>query len=662
MQASRAFGVPELRGYTARMSRPLPLPVLRRFRTPSNRTARVALTPQFRSRPLAFVLLACAALLLASDPPARAAEYAGRPNILFLVSEDNDPLLGCYGDPFAKTPRLDRLASEGVLYLNALANAPVCAPSRSTLITGVYASSLGTQHMRSRYPVPKDVKFYCQFLREAGYYCMNPGKTDYNIAGNDKAPWDKGKSWKDAPLGKPWMLVLNTMITHESCLHSSHVHPEFLTEPFKLPPYHPDTPEIRSNWVEYYHEMTKMDAWVGGLLDQLEKDGLADDTIVFYYSDHGGILPRSKRFCLDSGLHVPMIIRFGRNFQNLAPAAPGSKLDRVVTFIDIPPSLCSLAGAPIPEQFQGKAFLGPKSAEPREYAFGFRNRMDETYDFTRTVRDKQFRYVRNYLPHRIPGLHNNYFWQMPATVSWERAFKEGKCDGVQSAFWREKEPEELYDEKADPYEVHNLAADPQHRQTLERLRHALREHLLGTRDTGFLPESDMIARSRGGPIRTMADDDRRYPVERIINAAELAARRDAGDVPKLVEMMKDSDPAVRYWAATGCCVRKAAAASAADALRALLKDESPAVRVAAAEGLVQVGRTDEGLAGLVAQLSNGGDALLALNALDALGDVAKSTSDAVAPKAAEPGGAQTKEEDYVAAKAGWLLTKWGKAR
>ena len=351
---------------------------------------------------LAFSLMVIAPVAAADSTVAPATSHA-RPNILWLVSEDNDPFLGCYGDKFAKTPRLDRMASEGVLYTHAFANAPVCAPSRCTLITGVYASTLGTQNMRSRYVVSADVRAYSQYLRDAGYYCMNPGKTDYNLAGNDKEAWDEGKSWKDAPGGKPWMLVLNSMITHESCLHGSVVHPEYLKEAFTLPPYHPDTPEIRSNWVEYYHDMTKMDAWVGKLLDQLDQDGLADDTIVFYYSDHGGILPRSKRFCLDSGLHVPMIIRFGKHFQNLAPAQAGSKLDRMVSFIDLPPSLMSLAGAPIPAQFQGKAFLGPSAAEPREYVFGFRNRMDETYDFVRTVRDRQYRYVRNYLPHVIPG-------------------------------------------------------------------------------------------------------------------------------------------------------------------------------------------------------------------------------------------------------------------
>ena len=289
---------------------------------------------------------------------------------------------------------------------------------------------------------------------------MNPAKTDYNIAGNDKATWEKGKTWSDAPAGKPWMLVINSMTTHESCLHGSTVHEEYLKEPFTLPPYHPDTPEIRSNWVEYYHKMTKMDEQFGAILDKLEKDGLADDTIVFYYSDHGGILPRSKRYVYDSGLRVPLIIRFGKHFQHLAPASPGSKIDRLVSFVDIAPSLVSLAGGKMPPQFQGQAFLGPQTGEERKYVFGFRGRMDERIDLSYSIRDAQYRYIRNYYPHLPQGQHHDYLWKMPATVSWEKEFMAGRCNAVQSAFWLPKATEELYDEQADPYEIKNLATDP----------------------------------------------------------------------------------------------------------------------------------------------------------------------------------------------------------
>jgi arylsulfatase A-like enzyme len=542
-----------------------------------------------------------------------------RPNLLWIVSEDNDPFLGCYGDPFARTPRLDRLAAEGLLYTNAFANAPVCAPSRSTLITGMYASTLGTLHMRSRYPIPSGIGFLPDYLRKAGYTCMNPGKTDYNIAGDDRSHWDKGKSWTDAAPDKPWMLVFNIFTTHESALHKSIVHPEYLKEPFTLPPYHPDTPEIRSNWVEYYHDVTKMDGEVGEILDQLEASGKADDTIVFYYSDHGGILPRSKRFVYDSGLHVPLLIRFGKNVQHLAPAPPGTKLDRLVSFVDLAPSLLSLANAEIPAQMQGKAFLGPKAAAPRSVVFGFRGRMDERDDLSYSIRDARYRYIRNYMPHRLYGERLQYLWQMPAMQSWDKAFKEGRCNEAQSVFWRPKPSEELYDERADPYEVHNLADRPEEAETLRRLQGALRDQLLQNRDAGLLPESEMLARAKGDPLYVMTQDESRYPFTKTLESAEVASRRDPASLPRLVEWMKDPDPAIRTWAAIGCSVRGEAAAAAAGALRALRGDPSAIVRISAAEALVRLGQS-EGLEWLVQELdAPGGDGLAALNSLASLG-------------------------------------------
>jgi hypothetical protein len=417
------------------------------------------------------------------------------------------------------------------------------------------------------------------------------------------------------------------------------VHDEFLKEPLTLPAYHPDTPEIRSNWVEYYHKITKLDAEFGAILDRLDRDGLADDTIVFYYSDHGGILPRSKRFVYDSGLHVPFIIRFGKNVQHLAPAPPGTAIDRLISFIDIPPTLLSIAGLATPRHFQGQAFLGPRAAaEPRRYIFGFRGRMDERYDLSYTIRDARYRYIRNYFPHRIYGQHLDYLWKMPATASWEKEFLAGHCNEIQSAFWKPKPTEELYDEQEDRWEVKNLAADPAHRQILDGLRDALDAQLRENCDAGFLPESDMIARAKSGPIYAMTHDDARYPYERIKRAADVASQRDAASLPLLLEWTKDSDPAVRYWAAVGCSVRAAAslegiAPTAVPALRPLLADNSPAVRVAAAEALSWLGHAPEGLASLVDALdSPNSDTLLALNALAGLGDLAKPATAAIADK------------------------------
>ena len=549
---------------------------------------------------------------------------AKQPNILWIVSEDNDPFLGCYGDKNAHTPNLDKMASEGVLYLNAFANAPVCAPSRSTLITGIYASTLGTQNMRSRYPIPRDFTFYCTELRKAGYYCMNPGKTDYNIAGNDKKPWDKGKSWRDAPPGKPWMLVINSMTTHESCLHNTQVVEEYVKTPFPVPPYHPDTPIIHSNWVEYYHDITKMDAEFGRILDRLAADGLADDTIVFYFSDHGGILPRSKRFVLDSGLHVPLIIRFGKNVQEFAPAPPGSKLDRLVSFVDIPPSLLSIAGAKIPDRYQGTAFLGPKAGEPRKFVFGFRGRMDERIDLSYTERDERYRLVHNYYPHRIYGMHLDYLWKMPATVSWEQEYLAGRCNETQSVFWREKPTEELYDETNDHYEIHNLIGDAKLASEIAKLRKALRAQQIESRDAGLLPESQLAEMAKSaGSVYAATHDPGKYPMERIVDAADVASQRDMGELPRLIDLAKDGNQTIRYWAAVGCCVRGSAAKDATAAMETLSKDPSAAVRIAADEALVRFGQSDK-LQSLIKEMGDEkGDPLLAINTVEALGDLAR---------------------------------------
>ncbi|HEV3029717.1 MAG TPA: sulfatase-like hydrolase/transferase, partial [Planctomycetota bacterium] len=381
--------------------------------------------------------------------------------------------------------------------------------------------------------------------------------------------------------------------------------------------------------IEYYRDVTNMDGEVGDILDRLSAAGLAYDTIVFYYSDHGGILPRSKRYVYDSGLHVPLIIRFGKHFQNLAPAPPGTKLDRLVSFVDLAPSLLSLAGAELPRHLQGAAFLGPKSAAPRSTVFGFRGRMDERTDLSYTVRDSRYRYIRNYLPHRIHGEHHDYLWRMPAMASWEKAYKEGKCDQAQSAFWRAKPTEELYDEVSDPYEVRNLAGLPQQEETLRRLRGVLQDQLIQNRDAGLLPESEMLERAKGGAITSMTRDDARYPIARILEAAELASRRDETSVPQLIERMKDSDAAIRYWAAVGCSVRGNQAAPAIAALGGLQNDPSSCTRIAANEALVRLGQTI-GLDRLVSELDvPGGDALAALDALASLGGMAKPAKAAI---------------------------------
>lgn len=551
-------------------------------------------------------------------------EPAGeRPNILWLVSEDNDPFLGCYGDAYATTPNLDKLASEGLLYLNAVATAPVCAPARCTVITGMYPPSLGTQHMRSRNPIPASVRFFTNYLRDAGYYCSNCAKEDYNVEKKPDGCWDessKAAHYRNRKPGQPFFSVFNFETSHESSIFNGSPKEH---DPAKapVPPYHPDCPEARHDWALYYDRVSQMDQRIGRALAELEKDGLAENTIVFYYADNGGVLPRSKRFLYESGIHVPLIVRFPKKWQHLAPAAPGTKLDRIVSYVDFGATVLSLAGVKVPEHIQGVPFLGKQDGTPREYAYSFRGRMDERIDFCRSVRDKKYLYIRNYLPHLPYDQHVNYMYNIPMMRAWRKLYEEGKLNEVQKRFFEAKPSEELYDTQADPHNVSNLAGDPKHQEVLERMRKACRDWSVQIHDSNFLPEGEMLRRAGDGTIHDLVRDPKRFDLPKLMAAADLANERKPENVAKLVELLKDADSGVRYWGTVGLVALGEKAAEAVPALQAALKDEAPDVRVAAAEALCRLGHLPAGSAVLGTELTAGnrGSQLCAANALDRLG-------------------------------------------
>jgi N-sulfoglucosamine sulfohydrolase len=549
-----------------------------------------------------------------------------RPNILWLTSEDNGPFLGCYGDPNAITPNLDRLAAQGIRYTHAFANAPVCAPARNSIITGMYACSLGTQHMRSMRPVPAKIPFFPQLLRDAGYYCTNNVKEDYNVEKKPEGVWDESSrsaTYKNRKPGQPFFAVFNHTVSHESSLHTT-TDVQHDPEKIRLPAYHPDDPVIRHDWAQYYDRITELDRQIGEKLDELEDEGLLEETIIFYYSDHGGILPRSKRFLYDSGIHVPMIVRIPEKYRHLASAAPGAASDRLVSFVDLAPTVLSLAGIPIPKHIQGNAFLGRNRTKNPEYIYAFRDRMDERYDLMRAVRDHRFKYIRNYMPHLIYGQHLEYLWRMPATRRWEILYNQGKCNEEQRRFWEPKPAEELYDIRNDPDEVHNLVQDPASHATLIRLRDALDQWLLEIQDTGFMPEGEMITRSRGNPVYTMIRERDSYDVARCKRAAEIASSGQ-GNLAELKTLMKDEDPAVRYWGVIGCLVLGKSAGSLMPEIEHLLDDGSPDVQIAAAERAARTGNIEKPLQVLEKLLGHENEAvrLRAANVIDDLNEIAR---------------------------------------
>jgi len=563
------------------------------------------------------------------------AQTTDKPNILWIVSEDNSPFIGAYGDTFATTPNIDKLATQGVLYTNAFATAPVCAPSRSTLITGMYPPSLGTENMRSTYPVPDFVKFYPKYLREAGYYTSNNVKKDYNVDQDQEDAWDESSNnatYKKRKPGQPFFAIFNTTISHESCLHTFIPNDQLRHSPAKvpIPPYHPNTPEMRHDWAQYYDKVEDMDTYVGKVLAELEASGEAENTIVFYYSDHGGVLGRSKRFMYESGLHIPMVIRFPKKYAHLAPGQPGTKTDRIVTFLDFAPTLLSLAGVPIPEYMPGKAFLGTQSTPEREYAHAFRGRMDERIDLVRSVRDKKYRYIRNYMPHKIYGQYLEYLWKAPSMGSWEAAYKAGTLNAVQKKFWETKPVEELFDVDADPHNVNNLADDPKYAAILKRMRQANHDYLIESKDVGFIPEGRLEAIAQTTPLFDYARSGQ-YDVKRVVETAEMASLGEPKNLKELTKKLADKDPVVRYWAVTGCTILGDKAQRAKGTLINLLNDPEITVRIAAAEALTKLGEKEKAVDTLIDALKQGNQMarVQALSVLDQLGDEASKAYPAV---------------------------------
>lgn len=584
------------------------------------------------SRPAAALLclLSVISVLVGSDKPVHAAE---RPNILWITCEDISPHIGCYGDERAITPNIDKLATQGVRLTNAFSIAGVCAPSRSCIISGMYPTSIGSQHMRSRAVLPDEIRCFTESLREAGYYCTNNVKTDYNFK-HPKSAWDESSRkahWRNRKPGQPFFAVFNFTVTHESRTRAGKEMFQKLTarlEPeqrqdadaLTLPPYYPDTPRTRNDWKQNYELITVMDLEVGEILKQLEEDGLADETVVFYYSDHGVGLPRAKRWLYDSGLKVPMIVRWPDRIE------PGTVSDRLVSFVDLAPTVLSIAGVEIPAHLQGRAFLGEQQAEPRDYIYAARDRMDERYDLIRAVRDKRFKYIRNYEPFKPYAQWISYAEEGPTMQELRRLHAEGNLNDVQELFFRETKPfEELYDLEADPHELNNLAGSSEHQQLLERMRAAHLEWAQRTVDTGLMPEPILVERAGDRGIYAVARDaDAPLPFDEYRRAASLTGRGPS-HLSELVQALAHPDPVVRYWSVVGLGALGEDAVPALGSLITMLDDASPSVRIAAASATLGLGETTNSLRVLAEALQHEQEyvRVLAANNIDNLGEQAR---------------------------------------
>ncbi len=581
------------------------------------------------------------AAVLATPADADESRAPVRPNILWITCEDMGPHLGCYGDAYSTSPHLDRFAKNSLRYSAVWSNAPVCAPARTALISGMYPTSIGAEHMRSLTRLPDGMTFFPRLLRDAGYYCSNNSKEDYNLT-KPGGVWDESSArahYRNRRPDQPFFAVFNLTITHESRIRSRpHVLQHDLAKA-PIPKYHPDAPEVRHDWAQYYDNISSMDTQAGRLLAELKSDGLADSTIVWFFSDHGSGMPRNKRWPYNSGLRVPLLIHFPEPLRAAASKdyRPGGVSDRLTSFVDFGPTVLSLAGIEPPDWMQGHAFLGPHADSPRQYVHGFRGRMDERYDMVRSVRDSRYVYVRNYMPHLIYGQHLEYMFQTPTTVAWKNLFDAGKLNPEQAAFWKPKPPEELYDLEKDPDEVRNLAGSREHREILDRLRAEQEAHALRVRDVGFLPEHEIHARLKDSTPHDLGRNHRAVPLDRIQATAGVAASMRTDAVRELLQALQDPDGAVRYWGALGLRMRgREVVRENRQTLRAALEDAAPNVRIVAAEALARHGAPNDLEPSLNILLRHASFedgsvflALAALNAIDSLDNTPETTVEAV---------------------------------
>lgn len=542
--------------------------------------------------------------ILAACLAAEASEN-DRPNILWIVAEDISPFFGCYGDPDADTPYIDALAERSHLFLNAFSTAPICAPSRSSLATGMYATSLGSQNLRSEVRIPNEIQPLARVFTENGYWTALRNKTDYNFDPeglfdywkNDTAPW------RECPDGKPFFSFMNLGATHEGSGNMSDRAQEALArlpkgrahdpERIEVPPYFPDTPEMKRLWARYYDLLTVFDIDVQGVLEELEADGLADDTIVFLMADHGLGMPRYKRWLYKTGMHVPLIVHIPKKFRSFSPEGQAASVEEgIVSYIDLPATALALGGIEIPELYQGRPLFS-KTRSPiaqREHLFGARDRADDMYDLSRCVFDGRYLYIRHYMPH-LPPMQEGYILSATSKeslIELHRVHNAGQDTEISHRLWEPRPFEELYDLQNDPQELRNVADNASLSEIKTRLAGKLRDWILDTRDSAFLPEPEMHRRANASgltPYEMLQDPDL-YPIEEILTAAEAASRK--GGFRK--SGLEHEDPAIRYWNLMGAIISDKRGASIRSAFEQAMGDESAIVRTIAAEGMGRIGK------------------------------------------------------------------------
>lgn len=561
-----------------------------------------------------FCLCSAALLLTAAhtkaDTQAKADGKAKeRPNILWLTFEDTSSYeFGCYGNTQVHTPNIDGLAARGVQFMNAWSVAPQSSAARSSLITGCYATTYGMDIHPVPYDTPANI-FFPQWLRDAGYYCTNNSKTHYNSTTDNKICWDECtvKASYNSPnrsKDQPFFAVFNTVTSHMGRVRTFHTdgRRDYTTEgiyPEKLllPPHVPDLPEVRSDYAGHLEAAQDVDTWVGFFLKDLQEKGLADNTIVFVFSDHGGCLPRGKGYLYETGLRVPLVAYFPEKWKHLSPVSAGTKDSTLLSFVDLGPTVLSLAGVKPPKHMQGKAVMG-KYASKEQTTMQFALAANQLHHFmpVRAAMDGRFKYIRSYLPYRQFALRNYYQWGMPSNKAWDKWVMGGHNTNPDWAQTFSHHPAEmLFDLQADPFELNDLSADPAYREELLRFRTAMSGHIRQTKDLGFF-----LPTSRENGVLYNKVRKEKYPLDELYRLVELVGMATAADLPVLEKVLASPYPEMRYWAAASLAQLgvEGKLNTCPATLLALLDDNDPYIACEAAYAASYLGETDKGVSRL----------------------------------------------------------------
>ena len=557
-------------------------------------------------------------------------EVLPAPNIVWITSEDNSKhYLKHFDENGVETPNIEWLAKRGLTFTRAFSNAPVCSVARSTLISGCYGPRVGSQFHRKleKVPMPEAVQMFPAYLREAGYHTTNNSKEDYNFTKADNV-WDESSrnaSWKDGEEGQPFFHVFNIGTTHESRLHfNQELMDTVITKSdpryVHVMPQHPSTDLFKYTNAYYRDKIQQMDGQIGEVLNQLREDDLMENTIIFYYGDHGGVLPGSKGYLYETGLHIPLVVYIPKKYQRSFGVTPDSKVDGFVSFVDFAPTVLSLAGVALPKAIDGNAFLGKEvrlnEVNKRDETFGYADRFDEKYDFVRSIRKGKYKYIRNFQPFNFDGLMNNYRYIQMAYAEWLQLYDDGELNEVQAQFFQPRPAEQLFNLEEDPYETRNLALDSEYSNILMDLRQKLMNHLKSLPDLSFYPEHHLINNAFNNPVNF--GQEHKEQIASYVDVANLSLSKFDEIKTQIENYLKSADPWTRYWALV-VCSSFGSNAKEFESFAQQLSNTDPELlnRVRAAEflGLIDSSMPSEIMTKALYESKDGGEALLILNSI-----------------------------------------------